>query len=1571
MKKNILLLTNELTEWYYACRYTYEGNFGIEEGFTSQNLSYITVPVFLYSENTIWEKWQEVIIDNLQNYSFDQIWFEIGHANYTEKFADFIKHAAPLRIGYQVESFVPDPYEFILNPKGTEGRVKRAEKNRQLATHIIAVDEHDVDILQSDYHIPAFWWCGLSIPEKYIADEIRPHSSKEAYFFGTPYGHRRKWLTHDSLKSLLKIGSSAEDRTSFPQKYNQLIKLVETYLTTDQVIDPLVFNKIIDGIRSIRKATYPIWLRSLSQGSAVINLPQFAHAYASRVKQGMAVGAPVISWRIPDRPKTEKLFIDGQDILLYSADSPEELAAHIRQIQADKEYSNWIANNGLQKLKKYHTTERFVKNVQNWLVHNIGPDYGIEKGSIISHAPKKPIINNTKSDSNENSKDGIKMKDITDNNDSSISREIPKAINKVSYIHIPKTGGTYLAQLESQTKPVIEPMNYLGHCYIVNDLNVINPIDDLPGRDMNRVVLKNSLGNSIIFSTVRNIFDWLVSYYFHAGGFNPKYCDPNHYDYINANKGFDYLLNVIANREEPWPNRKFIYFQLFTDNGEFLPDWLNRTHSLDEDLAHFAKEFGVGYAGQASQRIGRKGKEKDYRTYYTDKLVSLVYETWKRELNLYGFEFETLENDKGLVGRKVDQSLKDQIRYNYKSDLLSIGGKITETGIIKNGENTYEELLTRQLIVKNDPIRLHLGCGEEYFEGYINIDYPPEDHNVMEIKADYYADITKLNFPDNSVDEIRLHHVFEHFPRVTALALLIRWQKWLKIGGQLYIETPDFEGSIKTFLSNPKWTVKTGIIRHLTGDQSAFWGYHIEQWFPERFERTLSRLGFTNIQTKSVSWSQEPFLSNVHVIAKKIDNLSIEQLIKNAESILWESTVSPLEKPSHDVWCDQLREIVANGGSVSTPFQKIHPGNAIMSNDTQNQSEAPETLYIGIKYYGHDSAIFSIDPAHQVQFGLATERVTRYKHDTLFPIPALNRMIAYKEIDPTQIKKIHLGSCFICQGSEKLPIHVYEQNLLERELFNAPYVKDFETKLAQFHKMPDQEKLEVFSSPVGNKYLQITEDQTLITLDQHFENRLAKIFPNATIELSHFDHEYCHAVSAYYSSPFETALVFAFDGYGDDQYFSRVYHVERGEFKEIGNSRSDVRALTFKSSTQSVTHECSIGGLYSYFTYLLGFRPDSDEGKVEALAAFGQWNNDLFNTLNGLVSLDKNGSIKIDHRATEQELSLDKMETLLQKMKKEDVAAAIQKFLEKILLQYVSYYIEKTGIRKICLSGGVAANVIANMHINDELAEEIFITPAMADDGAAQGAAILSLLENGYSYNELKWLQAQVMPYWGTAYSQDDVERAVDEFSSEITVVDRTNDWPELVAEFITHGEVGAIFQGRMEWGPRALGNRSIVADVRDPEIQNKINGQIKNRPWFQPFCPSILEEEREQLFEHAYSNKHMTIAFKMKPEFREILPGAIHVDGTARAQFVSEEDNLNYYRLIKKVKEITGYGVILNTSFNKHGRTIVESPKDAIRDFLDTNMDFLVLEGYICRRIRKKHRSITRQPMPEMVKES
>ena len=224
------------------------------------------------------------------------------------------------------------------------------------------------------------------------------------------------------------------------------------------------------------------------------------------------------------------------------------------------------------------------------------------------------------------------------------------------------------------------------------------------------------------------------------------------------------------------------------------------------------------------------------------------------------------------------------------------------------------------------PLRLHLGCGEQYLDGYINIDYHRSEHAVMDVKADRYVDIAALEYPDNSVDEIRLHHVFEHFNRVTALALLIRWYKWLKPGGKLVIETPDLIGSAKVLLSDLAWRAKTATVRHLAGDQVDTWAYHVDHWFPERFQRTLSCLGFTDIQTTQSNWPHEPYLANVTVVAIKGSVLTLEELLIAADSVLLESTVSPSETTTFSAWQKQLRDFLSGGQSP-----KIHLTSAATS----------------------------------------------------------------------------------------------------------------------------------------------------------------------------------------------------------------------------------------------------------------------------------------------------------------------------------------------------------------------------------------------------------------------------------------------------------------------------------------------------------------------------------------------------------------------------------------------------------------------------------------------------------------
>jgi predicted SAM-dependent methyltransferase len=241
----------------------------------------------------------------------------------------------------------------------------------------------------------------------------------------------------------------------------------------------------------------------------------------------------------------------------------------------------------------------------------------------------------------------------------------------------------------------------------------------------------------------------------------------------------------------------------------------------------------------------------------------------------------------------------------------------------RNGIDTCPELQQRGVHQAEQPLRIHLGCGKQYFEGYTNIDYPVDQREIENAKADLYADITMLRYPECSVDEIRLHHVFEHFGRVVALAQLIRWHEWLKPGGKLHIETPDIEGSARIILSDLPWHVKSATIRHLAGDQAAGWAYHVDHWCPERFRRTLSKLGFENIETHSTQWPHEPYLANVTVTAFKQRTLDRSTLLGAAYEILSESAVNANEKSLVDLWRQQLFDYISGDNTLKIQFDSV------------------------------------------------------------------------------------------------------------------------------------------------------------------------------------------------------------------------------------------------------------------------------------------------------------------------------------------------------------------------------------------------------------------------------------------------------------------------------------------------------------------------------------------------------------------------------------------------------------------------------------------------------------------------
>ena len=603
---------------------------------------------------------------------------------------------------------------------------------------------------------------------------------------------------------------------------------------------------------------------------------------------------------------------------------------------------------------------------------------------------------------------------------------------------------------------------------------------------------------------------------------------------------------------------------------------------------------------------------------------------------------------------------------------------------------------------------------------------------------------------------------------------------------------------------------------------------------------------------------------------------------------------------------------------------------------------------MGTKYCGHDSALCVLDTTQKKIFAISTERVTRIKHDSIDITPIINAY-DFKSIDFIA----HSYSDFEDKGHdgelrEKMT-HTKDIEKALRSLIKPNYIADLNLSRVQKNLIIFKSLFtnysavkEYYSAKYKRALVKETPEGNKKAFISYIKKSLAK-FNLKPKEVFFYDHHLCHAIPSYYLSPFneEKALSLTIDGQGDG-YFSKLFYFNGlNDYKLVGESTADYLGEGDKF--------LSIGRLYNYFTKAMGLRPNSDEGKVEALAAFGQADKDLYGSLMSATTIDKNLlSINFDLSLIEPFYDIEWLKKQRDRVGDENFCASIQTYLEDIIVDYLNFSYEKYPTNNLCISGGVAANIIMSLAIYEKTNfKNIYVYPAMADDGLAIGSAILTAISLD---QDIKWLKDMPMPYFGDLYSREEVKKVLDKFAN-ISYEDLGDDWPEKAAISVSKGKICALFHGRMEFGPRALGNRSIIANPMLEDTRQKINSTIKRRPSYQPFCPSILEEERVRLFKDSFSHKHMAIAFRMKEEFINDLPCAVHVDGTARPQFVEEKDNPNYYRYLKALKNITGYGVSLNTSFNLHGRTIVRTPKDAIIDFIDCNIDELFIEGYRVRR--------------------
>ncbi|HXJ04217.1 MAG TPA: carbamoyltransferase [Candidatus Acidoferrum sp.] len=474
-------------------------------------------------------------------------------------------------------------------------------------------------------------------------------------------------------------------------------------------------------------------------------------------------------------------------------------------------------------------------------------------------------------------------------------------------------------------------------------------------------------------------------------------------------------------------------------------------------------------------------------------------------------------------------------------------------------------------------------------------------------------------------------------------------------------------------------------------------------------------------------------------------------------------------------------------------------------------------------------------------------------------------------------------------------------------------------------------------------------------LAQAFEADPARI----AAKFHRVEHHQAHLASAFFVSPFERAALLSADGLGD--------------FASTMWGSGDGNRMKFDGA---IAFPHSLGLFYSAVTQYLGFLKFGDEYKVMGLAAYGE--TAQLDALRDIVRTNGNGfRLGLEyftHHRTGPEMSwaeTDKTPTLGKlfseamerrlgpkrnpeeplEQRHRNLASALQTRLEEVYLGMLKKLGERTGLKAVCLAGGVAFNCVANGKIFDTTGfEQVYVQPAAGDGGLAVGAAY-------YVWHQiLGQPRSFVMDhaYWGPGYTRDEIRHAIGEKGlgrNGCRVEELAGDnIMQRAAAIVADGKILGWFQGRAEWGPRALGNRSIVADPRRREMKEILNQRIKHREIFRPFAPSILAEATSEWFEKSYLSPFMTLAYSVKPEKREKIPAPTHVDGTGRLQTVTREANPRYWSLIKAFEKLSGVPVVLNTSFNDN-EPIVCRPEEALDCFQRTQMDALVLGDFLITR--------------------
>jgi len=577
-------------------------------------------------------------------------------------------------------------------------------------------------------------------------------------------------------------------------------------------------------------------------------------------------------------------------------------------------------------------------------------------------------------------------------------------------------------------------------------------------------------------------------------------------------------------------------------------------------------------------------------------------------------------------------------------------------------------------------------------------------------------------------------------------------------------------------------------------------------------------------------------------------------------------------------------------------------------------------IILGISAYHPDSSACIIRDGKLIA-AVEEERFKRIKHWAGFPKEAIRYCLTEANISLSEVDYVAVGR------NTKV-------NLLRKGMFalkNNPGFGMIKDRLKNWEKISD----------IGE------------TLSKEFEVG-KKLLKNKIINVEHHN---AHMASTFLVSPFENAAIFSVDGFGD--FVSTRFGIGLGnKMKVLGN----------------VFYPHSLGIFYTAITQYLGFTKYGDEYKVMGLAPFGE--PEFLKDFRKIVKSTNGGfSLSLDYFKHHREKEGTSMmwlntapkmnnvysEKLIEKFgssrkygeqltaRYQNLAASLQALTEEVIFKLLNDLYKRTKSNKLCIAGGVGYNSVANGKIYDNTPfEELYIPPASGDAGTAIGAAY-------YVYNVILGNKRNFVmddAYWGPEFRDEEIEKEIK--SKGLNVEESNTDkLCKIIAREIADGKIIGWFQGRMEWGPRALGNRSIIVDPRRKDMKDILNARIKKRESFRPFAPSILYEKSSEYFEKSHPTPFMMKVFKIKQDKQKVIPAVTHVDGTGRLQTVKKGENPLYRALIKEFEKLTGVPVVLNTSFNEN-EPIVCSPKEAIECFNRTGMDVLVMGNWMVRRKSK-----------------